>query len=308
MPPFPSNIHIETSSRCNLKCCQCVRTHLNYESKNKDLSFELFKKVIDDLCTIDSEKFSILRLQGIGEPTLNHDLISMIHYANEKDIFENISFISNGCTVYSYYYKECFASGLDTLIVSIDSFNPKVLDAIRWGTDSDVLLRNISELTEDFADKISIATSVNKLNVGELGKLGEFFVSIGINSWHLQPMIDWNFEIQGKGGKLSKKDFYLNSDELYLANAVLKKFGDTIELRPLIISSERCNLPFSWFNVNSMGYVMPCFCNSDHDLIHFGNIKDTHIFESWASKEFEKFRDDFDARQIDMCSQCPIDK
>ena len=49
---YPNDIVIETASVCNLNCtiCRSVKTDLG--RKNRFMSFDLFKKVIDDIAPV----------------------------------------------------------------------------------------------------------------------------------------------------------------------------------------------------------------------------------------------------------------
>lgn len=64
--PYPSNIFLETTTRCNLKCQMCVRQAAQHRIEEGDLSQITFEAVAPAFDTLDT-----LILSGIGEPLLH---------------------------------------------------------------------------------------------------------------------------------------------------------------------------------------------------------------------------------------------
>ncbi|QWU13264.1 Sulfatase maturation enzyme AslB, radical SAM superfamily [Paenibacillus sophorae] len=82
-------IEITQQNYCNLSCEWCYINQNKRGRKNKPISFEQFKEIIDkidEFNRINNVKlFSIVVFMG-GEPTLNKDLEKMIHYTLENNL------------------------------------------------------------------------------------------------------------------------------------------------------------------------------------------------------------------------------
>ena len=172
------NLHI--TERCNFKCRYCFA----YFKHRADLPLENWKKIIDDLKVYGN--ISAINFAG-GEPILYKDFPELIDYARNLDF--KVSIISNG----SLLLDEKFApadifSRLDTLGISVDSFDEKIL--IKLGR-CDGSFRILSK--EKFLEIIERAKSVNpsikiKINtvVSQLNKnerLTEIENCVEINRW-----------------------------------------------------------------------------------------------------------------------------
>jgi len=95
---FPDHVDIEISSACNMRCPMCYTITEEFKKRvsRQFMSFELFKKIIDE-CT----KYNVfsIRISLRGEPFIHPDVIKMIKYAHDKGISINTRTLraSNGC-------------------------------------------------------------------------------------------------------------------------------------------------------------------------------------------------------------------
>src|SRR2546430_15734687 len=78
---LPRSIYIEQTSRCNELCQQCPRTLLSRED-DRDLSFDNFRHIVDQLPVLDR-----VVLHGLGEHLLNKDLPLMIKYLKDRGTY-----------------------------------------------------------------------------------------------------------------------------------------------------------------------------------------------------------------------------
>ena len=61
---------IEPTTGCNFRCTMCQVSSPNFISKNMD--YEMFKKTIDD-----NKQLLKIKLQGMGEPLVNNNFLSI---------------------------------------------------------------------------------------------------------------------------------------------------------------------------------------------------------------------------------------
>jgi MoaA/NifB/PqqE/SkfB family radical SAM enzyme len=78
---YPTHLHIEPSTLCNLKCAFCPVT-TGMERPTGLMTHDVFKKTIDEL----ADYLFMILLWDWGEPFLNPEVYDMIFYAKQKDI------------------------------------------------------------------------------------------------------------------------------------------------------------------------------------------------------------------------------
>lgn len=83
----PLLIHFFPIYACNFKCNYCMfsvdKEDRPFVTHLDKMSLELFKKCIDDLKDFP-EQVKVLRIAGMGEPTLHPQLVDMLRYASGK--------------------------------------------------------------------------------------------------------------------------------------------------------------------------------------------------------------------------------
>ena len=152
---------IEVTSRCNLSCQNCYRTGIDYKSKNKDMSLVNFKRAIDSIPV----KVNTLIPQGLGESTINPDLLTMIKYAYDSHKFKNLFFNTNLLFGETEQFDKYFDNGLSGIWVSVDSFKQKTLDALKSGTNAEILHNKLVEAVKRYRDKIFARIVISKTNL-----------------------------------------------------------------------------------------------------------------------------------------------
>ena len=80
---LPITLDIENVSRCNFRCTMCVVSDWPKGKRGPDMQLADFKRMIDDQFGL-----VVIKLQGIGEPTMQGDpYFEMIKYARSKHIW-----------------------------------------------------------------------------------------------------------------------------------------------------------------------------------------------------------------------------
>ena len=72
--PLPKRIDIEPTIRCNFRCPICQRTY--WSRKANDMSLDQFRVIIRQFPDLER-----MKIQGMGEPLLNINLVEMINCA-----------------------------------------------------------------------------------------------------------------------------------------------------------------------------------------------------------------------------------
>jgi len=87
--PFPEEIQLEVTNRCNFKCKMCPREKMNLPEK--DMSIDTLDKIIKNL--IRPYRFI---LTGWGEPLLHPHFFEIVIKIREKFPSAKIDFTTNG--------------------------------------------------------------------------------------------------------------------------------------------------------------------------------------------------------------------
>lgn len=185
------NLHI--TERCNYRCRYCFA---HFDS-NRDLPLEDWRRIIDNLSA--SAMVSGINFAG-GEPMLYPKFPALIDYAKRSGAA--VSLISNGF----YLLDERITppdifSKLDTLGISVDSINEKIL--VKLGCcnrESEILsAKNLIAIVKRARAlnpriKIKLNTVVSKLNVNE--RLINIEKFIDVDRWKflkMKPFRNKNF-------------------------------------------------------------------------------------------------------------------
>ncbi|MCX5884486.1 MAG: radical SAM/SPASM family putative metalloenzyme maturase [Proteobacteria bacterium] len=182
MNSHPRNLLVEVTSRCNLNCQMCLRNSLQEE--DGDMHPSLYQKLIPVFSGLN--KFSII---GLGEPLLHPQIVEMVRAARSSLPADGkIILTTNGVLLYAELIEKLIESGLDTMIVSLDSLSSAAYEEIRIGARFEDLIRNVSLLQQVKKAKkaqkpeIGLEWVMMKDNVKEMLSLLEMAERYGVST------------------------------------------------------------------------------------------------------------------------------
>jgi len=151
---MPLSLLIDPTNKCNFQCTFCPTGDSGLlDSVGRSLGFmdyDLFTKIIDDLgsmCSEEGGKLRKLDLYKDGEPLLNKKLASMIAYAKEKEVSDQVAVTTNGAALTKKRASELLESGLDFIRISIEHVNDDGYREItKTFSDYDRIRRNVEVL------------------------------------------------------------------------------------------------------------------------------------------------------------------
>jgi pyrroloquinoline quinone biosynthesis protein E len=190
-PFMPFIVQIEPTTKCNLNCISC--THSTYtKDMIGDLSFENFKKIINQIPTA-----LIVKLQGMGEPFFNHDIVNMLKYSKQKGMITEV--ISNGTILNEEALKY-----LDSLVFSFDGATKKTYEKIRVGSNFERVVGNIKKAVKLKKDTtICMSIVVLKENINELKEFVDLAKGLGVDAVGFSPVEQWEVEESQKRNQKS---------------------------------------------------------------------------------------------------------
>ena len=140
---YPVYYGVEITRQCNLACVMCPNSRISPENKGH-MDIGLFHRIIDQI----SPFAEIIKLHWIGEPLMHPQISQMIRYA--RSATDNKLFLStNASLLYGKLAKDIRTSGIDKIIISLDSSNPDSYGNIRKGGDFIKVVQNVEEFIKD---------------------------------------------------------------------------------------------------------------------------------------------------------------
>lgn len=290
---LPKHVTIDIVSCCNLRCPLCSVPPYLTKGKDKFLSFEAYKAIVEKI-----DIASDVILVYAGEPFLHPEFFKMVRYATERHFTTTIT---NGTLLDEERVGELLESGLDFIQISFDGFSQESFEKYRVGARFYDVKRNIERLIETRRRKnaglphITITYLVNAHNEDEIGNCREHFLRTGADRF-LSKAINLNVHrrLDGKG-------------EEDLSHWIPRKSTVTLYDREDggIGFKERegsCNICMSPV-IRCDGEVLLC-CHDIFNTVKIGNIFDRDLKDMWLSEPYRKMRALGRQRRLEVCRKC----
>jgi radical SAM protein with 4Fe4S-binding SPASM domain len=310
VPALPSILDIEPINQCNFRCPHCQVTHWNKAKARLDA---------DSLTQLLDQFPNLLRvkLQGMGEPLLNKELLPMLKVLENRNIHTAI--VSNG-SVMTDTIRDTLLELPTDIQFSIDGATQEVFESVRVGSSFKKVTENIRKLTtrrKEIRSKnpdktIAARTVVTNQNVHQLADIVRLAADLGMDSLTFQLiMTSW--------GKASMEE--INSQkrvrevkELDKQVAKAKQEAERIGL-PLEVRNDdkyscknKCGWPWKSAFIASNGDVVPCAILADSDTMKMGNVFEEKFETIWNSEKYQELRRQHREHDLpEFCKNCYID-
>lgn len=136
----PPVLMVEPTNVCNLKCPLCPSGNGTLKRERGFMDFDLYRRIIDDV----RGRTHMLLLWNQGESFIHKQFLDMVRYASDAGIYTFVS--SNG-----HFFTDpeaVIASGLDSLIISLDGATPETYREYRVGGKFDTVIEGAKALVE----------------------------------------------------------------------------------------------------------------------------------------------------------------
>lgn len=268
----PFLIYADPSSLCNFRCEFCPTGHSDLVKcsgyRRQIMNMEVFKKLIDGLAEFP-RPIKVLRMNKVGEPLINPDIVEMVRYAKNGLRVEKIDFATNAGLLDQNISEGLVKAGLDRLNVSIEGINneqyhrycgvtiefEKIVEQIKYF----YRIKGNCELV------IKIPSNYISAQDIELFKdiFGDYCDRIFVeNLTSIWP----NFNIDKA------------SDNIKISNE--SQYGEEVKDRQI------CSYIFYSMAVNSDGTVSACCPDWEQKLV-IGDLHKNSIYEIWNSERLK---------------------
>jgi len=279
---YPLHLDIAITNVCNLECTFCARTVRVEEGKwrkAQHMNLDLYKKIIDEATELGT--YSI-NMNLLNEPLTHPKLLEMIRYAKEKGIVD-VFFHSHGGLLNEEKANELLDSGLDRLLISIDSPYKEKYNKIRVLSDFDKVMENLKR-----------------------------FRKMRDERGQLNPVIRVSFiqfpDVSQEEIEDAKKLFLQFADAIGFQQYIdpRKEIGKDKTYPSGYKSDFVCQQPFTRLSIIEDGRVSPCCLDYDQGLV-IGDLNKQSLQEIWESNELKKIRQiskDGEFYKIPTCATC----
>ncbi|OHD69366.1 MAG: hypothetical protein A2W19_05500 [Spirochaetes bacterium RBG_16_49_21] len=309
----PRKIEVENTTVCNKKCIFCCHNHPAQQIKQQQMSFENFKKIIDDLPSL-----RWVNIAGIGSNFLHKDFVKMLEYLSAKKL--NVNFVDEFDFFTEEHSRKVIELGVNSLYISFDGATKKTYEKIKVNCNYDKALKNIRSLLrlKEEVDSpfpvLHFRFIVNKLNYKEMPDYIELIHSLpnrgtrarvefiglivfpGIEKYYI-AMEEVPEEIVIRTYENALK-YNIN---LYFSHASIRLSSMT--------NCVRWTEPF----VLVSGEIIQCcavLMQTNREFLRresFGNVFEKSFGEIWNSKKYKEFRKQIvtpDAKVPQICFDC----
>lgn len=284
---IPRNVIVETIFGCNSSCIMCPINMPTIRKKGL-MSAETFRKAIDGLAPY-ADKIVQIDLFGVGEPFLDKDIHTKIHYTKSKE-FKDVGFATNADLMTPELVREAMKAGIDTIMISLDGVSAPVHESIRVNTSFPRIVANVKAaiaLRDQYGYKTKFVMRFIRqtCNMHEWASYREF----------------WTREIsKDKGDRIIGYDLHSWGGEINVQ--------ERREL-PSVPSGTPCHHVFDRLIILNDGAVTLC-CSDMHRGRHIlGNVNDDNPVEIFNNDKIRKLRKlHLDGRRSEfkMCADCTI--
>lgn len=288
----PFILTIEPTNLCNLSCPLCITGNGRMTRRTGIMDFDHFKTIIDEV----GDYLFYLLLYQQGEPFINRDFLKFVEYAKHKNILVTTS--SNGHYLDSETAYQTVASGLDSIIISIDGADQKSYETYRIG----------GKLTK----AVSGIENLVRARASQRGRTPKIFIQF-IVMRHNEHQVDEMRKLAKRLGadKLLKKTVYVETTAEARAwlpsNRNLSRYRlQEGALAPKRLIKGACPRPWTSALVNWDGSVVPC-CFDKNARHSFGNVTPELSFDQiWMSQKYGTFRNQMLSQRgsLEICANC----
>ncbi|MFW6025032.1 MAG: radical SAM protein [Candidatus Woesearchaeota archaeon] len=196
---------------CNCKCLMCLGSLEKRYNYSKDKIYDVIDKYIDG-----SEE--VVQLSG-GEPTIRHDLKSILLKIKEKNSDTTIQLNTNGRMFYYKSFLNNIKDYFDSILTEIHGPNCKIHDTITQSKGSfNQTINGIKNLT-NVNKKVTIIILINKINYKYLPEISKL-ICREFNSTQVRVLFKYTWFVNNAKKNFDKLFIKVSEISPYLQRAI----------------------------------------------------------------------------------------
>lgn len=290
--PYPTNMMLELSARCNLHCIMCAREFAYGQAMDQGfMPLDKAKMIIDKVIPY----LTSIGLTGLGETFLYPHLEEICRYIKKRKPNIIITLSTNAHFKGYTEIIDRIIPFIDNLQVSVDGIG-EIYEKIRPNTDFSFIAKNI-RYTAEKCKKYGVELKLNLVlmpqNIHNLKDVIDFAKDVGVGSVEMNPM-----NIASNPGMNRVFYGFFVSDEYRRiceqTRLYAKERGMELSLLPFQEKPNFQDCPFPWEHpyITWNGYFVPCCGKPFPKLLNFGNVFEADdlmdIINGAKAQEFRK--------------------
>lgn len=302
-PIMPLRIQVEVTSRCNLSCPMCARTHY-LRGTGEHMSLDTFRRVLQEFKTARE-----VHLQGWGEPFMHPQIFEMIALANPNRRF--VSTNSNITVIDERMARRIFESKLTALRLSLDGITPKSYEFFRPPAGFDRVIKNLRTLLEIRREIPSQHTAVTVVvvcqqgNVAELPDFVHMISRLGVDELRVQEVREF--------GDLEETRRPTPTDMSHakeMCQRLSAQYGTRLDWSAYTEwAGDICEFPWRQIYIRSNGKISLCcekfFTEAEEDV--FGDVNHQTGRGIWSGQRYRMARRELAGGGFPTaCRKCPL--
>lgn len=294
----------ECTLRCNLNCLHCG-SDCRVVSETRDMPLEYFLPVLDDVRS-KMVPNSILVITTGGEPLVRKDICECGRAIRERGFHWGM--VSNGMLLDEQMCNRLLDSGLETIAISLDGFEPEH-NWLRGNSNSFRMAERAIKTLVGRPITWDVITCVNKKNYSQLREFKQYLISLGVKHWRI-------FTIAPMGRATDNDELQLNDQQFrdLMDFIVATRKEEKVHLNygcEGFLGNYECNVrDYPYFcqagiNVASVladGSISGCLSIRSH--YHQGNIYKEKFTDVWE-RRFIPYRN-HEWMHTGICSDCKM--
>lgn len=311
IPPVletPHPLHsasIEVTATCNLKCVHCYGKFGT--QRFKELTPDEIRDVAGQLKKMQAFEVT---LTG-GEPLARDDFFEIVDAFGSQGF--GILLMTNGTMIDKVVADRIAESHIQTVGVSLDGIRADSHDLFRGVRGAFQKTMKGIELLSERGVRLRLYTVLNRLNLGELKQLLEFYrkheATYAVSRTLLQGRARENRSLMLSAKEYTKayEKFLAAEEAVFRGVASRSEEGGREELRKMPLKDRhRCNAAVYHINIRPDGTVTPCASLSSRKF-SMGNVRDSLIEDIWLdpkglATDIRKLK----AVDVEKCASCQL--
>jgi len=312
---LPAELQVEVTSRCNLPCSACIRTHEDV-APDKDLTLDEFIAMTAELPRLERVAFQLN-----GESLLNPDLFGMIEHAAHRGASTVLN--SNG-TLLEAHADRLLETPLDELRVSLDGHRPAtvlrmagadIFERVTAGVSAFITKRG-----ERARPKVSLWMVLSRWTLDELPGLVRLAAELGVEEVYTQRLV-----LTGHGVAMKENSLFGRVDDdvrarVAEAERLAASVGVTLRAsgrRPVIESLTpptednpylACWRPWRSAVITASKWIIPCCISSfraSYEAQKLGDLGRQSWSDLWNDAPYRAVRRGLlDKEPKEFCAGC----
>ena len=298
---LPTELQVEVTSRCNLKCSACLITHETL-APDADLTLADWHQIVDDL-----PRLARVAFQLNGEPLLCHDVFAMIRDAVARGAHTVMN--TNGTLLDERRCAEVLESGLHELRVSLDGVRAETVKLMAGADTLDVVKRRVRTMVQARGSatrpRISLWMVATRSNIAELPELVQLAADLGVEEVYTQRLVLTGHGVAQRTYSLHGRDGAMLEDIVARAEAVAAKTGVALRAsgrQPILASFAQpddphpqrgCWRPWRSAVVTASLKVLPCCIASfvaPYAELELGDLRTQTWADIWNGAPYQRLR------------------